>query len=486
MFLRIATISMGFFVTILTSWAHAQAFRIKVTDAQLRPVSQAKILVGFEPGKPFEGNVAITNSNGEATLSSAWKAILPLTVEATGYITLTRPLATPGNHVIPLTRKEGGGDFEIKGTTSEYGRLITDGKVDFGLVIPAVRRDQLLAFDVSSVVSPQNDIISVIGNEVKIPSNIALPRQTETYVFPIEFNKPDYRVYVRQSGTYTMGAIHGQFPLQRVVNDIRAGKSIFELINYFDFKQSGQKDVEVNGNIANVNLAVNQSPFPNAISVKAPAYNAQNVMVSMALRETNDSYLPTDLKRVEPNQTLRLKSTASDSKSILSLLIKRGDKSIVPEWMSAFFQPWILHLPRIQEQTNESAKQDYSQFSFAFLSADGGANVEFLPLIAKPSISNQIFRTEVPTLTGDLAAAAMYISYSEIESVENSERRTRLWEVWSNAWTSQLELPKLDFETKPNRKYRWEVVFMAQPRATLAENFDLKTITHATRNSIDQ
>jgi hypothetical protein len=71
-----------------------------------------------------------------------------------------------------------------------------------------------------------------------------------------------------------------------------------------------------------------------------------------------------------------------------------------------------------------------------------------------------------------------------------SEQRTRLWEVWSPAWLSQVELPKLNFPRNPNRKYRWEVMFLAQPAnltggTARVNGVDLQSVTHVTRNTLE-
>ncbi|NJL25070.1 MAG: hypothetical protein HC902_07785 [Calothrix sp. SM1_5_4] len=273
-----------------------------------------------------------------------WKASLPITIQAPDYITQTLPDADPGQHVFHLVQKEKEREYEIKGDTTDYGRLLTDGKVDFGLVIPAISREQMLAFDVSSVISPRNDQISIIGNTVDIPSNIALPQQTESYILPISLNKPGYRTYVRNPGQYRLSITHGQFPLQRVVNDIRAGKSMFELINYFDFKQAGLKVVDVNDDLAGVDLAVNQHQFNSAVNVKAPTLENNQVMISLSLVEQNDRFFPTDLKRLTSDQAMNLKSLNDlGPTSVLSMIVENAQDAFIgaTETFREFFGPLL-------------------------------------------------------------------------------------------------------------------------------------------------
>jgi hypothetical protein len=470
-----------------------------VVDDSGQPVANANILLGQAPGNPFNDNVLKTDTLGKASIPADWKTNLPVTVQAPGYVVTTIPMAQPGHHTVQITRQEGQEQIEIKGTTNGYGRLIQDGKVDFGLVIPALSREQMLAFDVSAVISPQVDAIEIIGNRIDLPSNIALPRQNESYIFPIEFNKPDYRLFVRQPGAYKVTAIHGQFPLQRVVNDIRGGKSVFELINHFNFLEGGQKDVSVQSHIQGVNVEVNQARFDQAVSVKAPTLGGNELMIAISLNEQGGLLLPTDLKRLNGNQTLNLKAQSDGQNSILSLLMEETAKTArtlnraLGGLMAPLFDLATL-LPSPLETAAQRPLQDFSRLSFAFLPATGSVQPQFLPLVDKPVLEGDRLTFQVPELIPGLTPTATYLVFSEVESLgegnTRNERRTRLWEIWSPTWLERMELPKIDFARNPNRKYRWEVLFLASPAHFVAasgssQQVDLKSITHVTRNATD-
>lgn len=471
---------------------------LQVIDDAGKPIANASLLMGYEPGNPFNGNVIKTDANGRANVPADWKAALPLTVQAEGFVTTTIPVAQPGNMTIQLSSQEGAQEIEVKGPTNGYGRLIQDGKVDFGLVIPALSRDQLLNFDVSSMISPRADQIEIIGNKINLPSNIALPKQNETYIFPIEFDKPDYRVYMRQPGQYKMTAIHGQFPLQRVVGDIRAGKSIFEVINHFNFMESGQKDVSLTENVSDLAMDVNQTRFEGSTKIKAPAITGNQVMIAVNLAEQDGLMMPTDLKRLNANQSINLKSTGQ-SGSILSLLMEENPTNILneaKEEMISLFAPLfdLAALLPIGGPLTERPPLDFSRLSFAIAPSAGGAEPQFLSLLSKPELKDNTIKMQAPQILPGLTPIATYLVFSEVEVLgegkAKSERRTRLWEVWSQAWLEQVELPKIEFERKADRKYRWEVMFLARPTTFLGEpaisqRVDLKTITHITRNALD-
>jgi hypothetical protein len=468
--------------------------RLTVIDDIGVPIANASILVGFEPGVPFEGNVLTTDAAGVASIPADWKDALPLTVQAPGFITSTLPISVPGQLTLQLLKQDATNEFEVKGVATNFPRLVTDGKVDFALMIPALSRDNLLAFDLSTVISPKVDTITIIGNDVNLPSNISLPQQTENYIFPIELNKPEYRVYLRNPGVQTLTATHGQFPLQRVVNDIRAGKSMFELINHFTFIEGGQKELDVQGNLIGQDVAVNQVPFNTQVAVRAPTFDADQQMVNLALVEQNGMLIPTDLKRINTGQSLNMKSFGT-APMMFSFLVNvtKNAKAFLNQPFS-WFKP-LMDLDRENFIVSSAvAKQDFTQLSFAFLSATGGVAPQFLPLIAKPTLTGDVLALTVPTLPAGLTPVATYLVMSEIETtmVGNvaSEKRTRLWEVWSTTWLSQVELPKISFTKRPDRTYRWEVLFMARPAnfvgaAVPSSRIDLSTVTHVTRNALD-
>ncbi len=469
---------------------------LTIVDQLNQPVTGATILIGFEDGNPFPGNRMTTDASGQAPVPSDWKAALPLTVVAPGYVTSTVPLAVPGAQILELSPQESNQEIEIAGEAIDFGRLRQDGKVDFALVMPSLRPDALLSFDLSTVMSPKVDVITVVGREIEIPSNIALPDQTETYIFPINFNKPQYRTYVREPGQYRVTATRGQFPLQRVVNDIRAGKSMFEVINHFSFMGSGAQLVNASQNVGGVNLSVNQTRFEGQFDVKAPKIKTDEVIISLGLNEVDGLLNPTDLKRLRSEERLALKKNNTGGSSVISLLLKDAKSLEKQGWLyDALTLRSIFPLnTNIDEQPNASDEQSFSQMSFSNNPADALVNPTFLPLIAQPEIRDNVLITAIPAMPAGMSPLAMYWIYSEIEKVGEgsvkSEKRTRQWEILSPSWRAQIELPRLALEKRPDRQYRWEVLFLARKNQVeggtpRTNRVDLSSITHVTRNAID-
>lgn len=467
---------------------------LTVTDDAGAPVANATVLVGFETGNPFPGNQLTTNAQGVANIPADWKAALPVTISAPGYVISTVPSANPGNQTLQLSKQEPANELEIKGVPQDFGRLVRDGKVDFALHIPAITRSQLLAFDIATVLSPQTDLITLLGNDVNIPSNISFPDQTEDYIFPVRFNKPEYRLYVRNPGKYKVSAIHGQFVLQRVVSEIRAGKSIFDLINHFNFLEEGRKEVDVRQNVTGLDISVNQTPYNGApLTVTAPNFAAGNVMVALSVVDENGLLRPTDLKRLQPGQSMQLKTDNSPNRQVLALMLP--DSNAFAFHNMEFLQPLAkLEGPSPVMFDPARKPQDWTIMSFALTPANGAAvTPQFLPLVERPKLVNNVLTLKAPQLPAGLDATATYLVLSEIEVINNgnvrNERKTRIWEVWSLGWLNSFELPKVTIARRADRTYRWEVMYMSQPSNLGAPkgitSVDLSTVTHVTRAALD-
>jgi hypothetical protein len=468
---------------------------LTVTDDQGAPIANATILIGSEAGNTFPSNQLTTNAQGVANIPAEWNTALPITISAPGYVISTVPAAVPGSQVLHLSKQEPADDLEIKGTTQDFGRLVRDGKVDFGLMIPAISRSQLLAFDIATVLSPQIDVITILGNDVNIPSNIAFPDQIEDYIFPVRLNKPDYRLYVRNPGHYKVSAIHGQFALQRVVSEIRAGKSIFDVINHFNFLEEGRKELDVQQNLTGIDMSVNQTPYDGTpINVTAPNFAQGNIMVALSMVDENGLLRPNDLKRFQPGQSMALKTDSSPQHQILALMLP--DSNALAYFAMDFLRPLanIDGPPKFSMDPAAKKPQDWTIMSFALTPTNGGTvTPQFLPLVNRPTLNNNVLTLQAPQLPAGLDATATYLVLSEVEITTNGkvrvEHKTRLWEVWSPGWLNQFELPKVTIARRADRTYRWEVMYMARPSnlgaPTTGQGLDLSTVTHVTRAALD-
>lgn len=511
------TIALG-----LTSANAATGDKIRITNEKGQPIAGADVLVGNEPGKPFANNLLHTDVNGNITVTADWKTALPLTVTASGYLRATFLNVAPAPAEFQLHTADVPTQIEIKGRATQFGDLRKDGKVDFGLVYPALNRRQLAQFEIENVISPQFDQIKVLTETVSVPSNLTLPRQDESYILPITLEKPEYRLYVKDPGTYRVMATHGQFPLKQVVSQLRDGKSFYEVLNLFKFSECGQRDIVVNDKTSDQDVPINQVAFTRTVPIKAPTLDAGQVMLSAALTSQGDLYFPSDIKRIESGEQAQLAApVASGNNYLVSLLMpqKEAEKiggvhtTIVPapedptQHISAdfkivferFAQLFGLFIPADQ---GESAKPS-DQPKFDANDGPGGMSIAlnnesdsqptFLSLIARPTVvSKTAVSMTAPAEIKGIQPVATYVVLSQIDHVAMGdyqlERRYRLWEVYYPGWVNQVQLPNLGLTFEPGKTYRWEVFYMGSTQTNFSDNakiYFLDKVTHVSHNSFD-
>ncbi len=489
-----------------------EGYRLQVIDEQGYPVVGAQVLVGSAPDQPFAGNSTQTDDQGVAHISPAWQGDLPITVESRLHLRSTFWNMSAGDHTLRISDRDGENLIQVSGQTTGFGNLQRDGNLHYGLVIPAFTRADLLHFDIADVISPEVDVIRILGNNVELPSNLTLPRQRENYVFPITFDKPNYRAFVRQPGVRRFVATHGNFPFRRVIDEVRAGKSMFEVINHFNFISGGLRDIVVGPGGAQQDLSVNQISFDTQVAVTAPPFARDEIMISLAMGLSDGHLFPTDIKRLESGETRQLKSTGQSSEGfVLSAFKKydganRRDETPAPTWPDCddFYicdnGPSQISLADFFSRSQES----FTQLSFALTPASSSTQpIYFMPLIEAPVLAHsRQLNFEVPAPEERISPLGTLVILSEIEMVGQGEmkfeKRTRLWQVMAGSWIDQLDLPEMDWPRQPGRSYRWEVLFLGQDLKTGQQDsralssrganegvFSVDAVTHVTRNALD-
>lgn len=495
------------FIAVTT--AVPQTNTIQFLNEAGQPLVGAKILIGYDINDPFNGNEFVTDTSGLVNIPNDWKAALPVTVVSSGNVRTTYDNVAPTTTTLQVSMAEGQENLEVKGNTTEFGNLPRDGMVDFGLVIPGFTQKKLLHFDISAVISPSVDTIRVAGQKLEIPSNLTLPSQTESYIIPIKLNKPRYRTYVRQEGQYKFFAMHGKFPFKKVIDDVRGGKSVFEVVNHFEFVGGGMTEVGVNKSGGRADMAVNLMGFNSSIPVKAPQYAADKSLLSLALAEVDGMLVPTDLKRLLPNQSLNLKTTtAAHSAHILHILTNSQNLAGVAPRMAVMSSDLMSPMDaeaeiaagdegiRILASGSLAPGAVFNQLSFVLQGAQNSAAPVFLDMVAPPQIEPNLVKMQAPQLPAGIVPVATYLVLSEVEELASgkvkSERRTRLWEVFTPTWVDAVRLPSFTLNRLPNRKYRWEVMYLGRSAdASGAGNSPvagadlLEGVTHVTRNAAD-
>lgn len=470
---------------------------VRVIDNQGKPVAGAMVLIGPAANNPFPGNQVVTDANGVFHAPAAWTQSLPVTIEGTDIVRTTHALVLPSVATLNVSQADGDQQIQLQGTLTDYGPIRTDGKVDVGAFIPALPSSDLLYFDVGWMVSPEFDTLKVLGREIAIPSNLALPKQQESYIFPITLDKPGFRMYVRKPGKYRFLAVHGQFPLKRAVDDLRAGVPVVDLVNHLTLVQSGLVDLDVRMPMADLSVPVTGLSFTNSITVQAPPMAADDVVMSVAFSTVDESgsLVPSDVKRLRSNQPQLLKAPATKSAPMaLSAWMKQtANTRVIPQLRPAL-EDDLLSLPMdliysvFQNQKAAAATVNYNQVSFATHSQSGVAP-RFIELVSPPDLGGDRIKLAPPAPAGGVLPVATLLLYSSITTHSNgkihTESRTRLWELWLPGWASEAVLPSLAALPKGNaQKFRWEVLYLGKDNQGTIRSVG-QDFTHVSRNSRD-
>jgi hypothetical protein len=444
---------------------------LEVTDLNGFPIAGATIMIGTAQNTPFTGNILTTDSNGEVAIPAAWNDAEPVTIDATGYVRATYFAQTPQPMSYTLRATPADLEQELKGNTTGFGQLLDDGNADVGVVFPAIPRSQASLGQVTSLISPQADTISAYGETIQIPSNITFPDQTQTYILPIEINKPAYRVYLPQNGNYQMVAVHARFPFGSSIDAIRSGKNFLDLINTLDFKEAAIQNVTVASPLQSTDLSVHSFTFAPSIPFAAPQFASTYTLLAISLPEINGQYYAADVKNVASQKTLNLNgpSTGVGKGLVVAVLRKSSNKA-----------------------TSGAQAEELSSVTMA---ASVYQSFGFLGLISPPTVTQaSITAAATPAAISGVDPVMTYALLSKIEVVPATlhgitlERKIPQWEMFASNWNVQLKIPQWPGWTQPSGGYRWDLTFAGKPQGTPALTLGpsaLENVSHVTRNAVE-
>ncbi|MBX3034057.1 MAG: carboxypeptidase regulatory-like domain-containing protein [Bdellovibrionaceae bacterium] len=437
---------------------------IIVTDSQGRPLANAQVLIGDSLDQPFQGNFLATDAQGQVTVPAAWQNAQAVTAQAPGFVRLTLFGQNPGNLTLRLRDASREPTLELKGATTGHPIRDYDGNIDFGLVISALTRRDLLAFDLNKVISSHSDTMSVVGQRISIPSNVTLPRQKESYIIPVTLEKSSYRLYFGEQGTQRVFAAQGRFPFRTVLSELQKDKQFYELINHFSITGGVVRDISLQGP-TRVDLPVNELRFSTQRALLAPALNADQVMIALATAEMNGWLVPTDVKRLASGQQMRL--------SVLD--------------------PASAYAVSVLKNSNEFEGAGMTRLSATIQPFTDGLTPRFLPLIADPHVTaNGDLQLSRPAAVEGVAELATHALFSEVKGLPGENGKTvehleRLWEVFAPEWATDLSLPQWPEGTAQPTKKRWEVTYLgsiSQNKVELGQSV-IDAATHVTHSSLD-
>lgn len=427
-------------------------------------IANAQVLIGDALNAPFEGNFLVTDENGQIALPAGWNGPLNVTVQAPGYLRVTYMNQNPESLTIMMRAAATGPQYEIKGTARSLPVEDKDGYIDFGLVMPAFSKMDLLSFNINAVISPQVDRITVMGQKLDVPANISLPEQTEKYgFFSLTLEKPIYRIYAAQQGVKRVFAARGRFPFKSVVDDIRGGKEFYELINDFRINGGGIRDIDVKTGETKLDVPTRELNFTDKVEVAAPTVRSDEVFMTVGLSNQSGLMVPTDVKRIESGKTLKVNALPSTEQLVLGVLKRKAEM--------------------------KGAGND--RMSATLLPLTAGVVPTMLPLIPDPSISSQgeLMFPKFNTING-VNPIATYTVLTREEEVQQGREKVKLmnpkWEVYATDWQERMRLPQWPNEQAPTGKKRWEVSFIGSQTTSQVGLGPamIEAATHVTHSSV--
>lgn len=431
--------------------------------ADLQPLAGAKVLIGTELNS-IAGNFLTTDASGHAALPAAWTSSQPVTIEGPGHLRATYYAQEPGAHTYRLRKKMSDARFELKGVTLGHTIVDKDDFIDFSLVMPAMTRNDLLTFNLNSVISSQVDTISVIGQQIDIPSNVALPRQKETYMLPVTLEKPAYRLYFSEPGVQRVFAARGRFPFKSVVGKLRNNTPFYELINDFTISGGGVKDIDLSKPSTQADLSVKDLNFSSKVKITAPRFSGDETMLAIGVSQNAEFLIPTDVKRLKAGEQMQISTL--DAKSLLiSILKKTADL--------------------------ESSAAGADRLSAVLIPAEN-AMPQFLPMLGDPTlaINGDMLVPKMNSVAG-VNAIATYTVLSQVQEVVNGKDKVLVnkpyWEAYAPEWLEVVSLPKWPEAQNMAGKKRWEVNLIGSLNASQVELGPamINSATHVTHTSLD-
>jgi len=449
-------------------WA---VFNLTITDLDGTPIEGAEVMIGEDANIPFYGNVLTTDHDGHVAIPQTWRDPQPVTITAQGFVKATYLSLAPGIQTLKVRRASesivSSSRFELKGNSSGFGNLKNDGVFDLGLVVQAIPRAQISTMSLQSLISPETDHFTVLGQSVDLPSNITIPDQTESYYFPLHFAKPTYRLYLPQNGAWQIAALHARVPFKATIDALQSGKSMIDIINSFDFREGSITPVNLTQNSTTLDLAVNQTQYVKNLKFTAPAYDASLNLLTISLANSNGSYYPTDIKNATPGATVQMSAPANSQDGMILAAFRKANA--------------------------KATGAEVDQYSAVTLPNSEQRPFDPLRLVNPPQANADQLVLDTPTAPTELTPVMTYGVFSMVTLVTQGhlqmETKQPLWDVWAPSWVQKLDLPK---QTPPtpgaNQKLRWEVGFDAQftGQTRVPPGPDaLEKITHVTRSAVD-
>lgn len=445
---------------------------IVVVDENLEPVRDAQVLFGNALNDPFPGNYLQVDQNGVLPIPSAWKGEATVTVNSVGFMRQSYLDLQPQGQLFKMKRLILPNNFEVNGLTTGHALKDKDDWLDVGLVMVPLSKEDLMTFDISKIISPLTETITVVGRKVEVPGNITIPKQKENYIIPITIEKPLYRISFSRAGDKSLYGLRAQFPFKKVIKELSSNTPFYDLVNYFSFLSSTTQSTNLTSPVTKLDLNLSDQLLNQKLSVQAPVFAEQQVMVSVLAMQMDGKWLPTDVKKFESAQAKVMSAVTLENTVLVSVLKNKSEF----DFNAPGFDRLSAVVKKAQEKENET----------------------FLPLIKDPRIvSSDEAELSLPATVpvqlqrlGSYAAVNALIRTKDSQGKVSTEVRKQ-WEFYGQGWKEKIRLPLFPARLRglDSKDRRLEVMYIGSTDQRLnTEKIGtefMEDATHITRSSVD-
>lgn len=405
-------------------------------------------------------------------LPREWTSNETVTIEAPGYIRATYFGKKPEAYVFKLRRSVEKVSPQLRGQTTGFGRLTGNGVLDVSLVYPAIPRSRAASLELTQLIGTGVDKVKVYGEELELPANLSVPAQTETYfmIVPVSLDKPSYTVTVPSLGGYRFAAVHAQFDFKKTIDDLRDGKSFFDLINRLQFRSFTTRNYTIRQGTQTSNFPLGENVLKASVPVHAAGLPRGYAMVATSLVEENGLCVVTDVKRLLEGEKRSLMASA---KANASLVLVRT-------------------LKKYDAKRTDFSGSDYEEMSAIVGPSLQTSSAPFLPIL-KPIVSvGRSIKFTPPMVGANLSAGLTYVTLSKVEVIGSSGlwlvRKEPMWDLYQEGFAPEMVLPSFGNDPWASKgRYRWELTYGASS-SSVAVSLNpevLGPMTHVSKTAVD-
>ena len=209
---------------------------------------------------------------------------------------------------------------KVQGKVSGYKNLDRDGWVDGAVVVPTLSEEQILSFDFTSLLSP-NESMKAGPITADVPGNVHVPEQKERYgIIPVTLRKEGFTLLMEPDQKQELFAISIRGPFSELADKARKKAPASEILKLAKFGQLGFHSERDWTRERNIDVSLNRErPRTTTISWSRSAPAANEMDMAVNVEETPaGKWLVSDFDTV-PLASFPVRSTNFDGVGKLAL-----------------------------------------------------------------------------------------------------------------------------------------------------------------------